>query len=164
MLRKTDVKYFIGDNYTFNKMTNYMQDLKKLVIIDNITPIEIKNQLVKNSILCENNLIYVGFPRIFNYKFFLTGEFKNFLDEIDKIKSQNLFDDSFTNLHNDYVIELHNYCQVFYKLKQYYKFKIVDEWKVVNEEIKILINNEFYCDYVKKSFNKLIESEFDLIT
>lgn len=159
---KKNVNYFIGDSYSFNKAATNIYNLQRLSIIDNITPVEIKNQLVKYAVLTTENSIYVGFPRIFNFKCFITGDFKNFLDEVDKLKSKNKFVDSIYNLHNDYVIELHNYCQVFYKLKKHYKFKVVDEWKVFDHDVKIFKNNEFHYNYVKNHFQKLLQTEFDL--
>lgn len=172
MVDFTKKQYFIGDQYSYDKLSLIVNNLIPINIINNITPIEIKNNIEKTpSYFFEHN-IYVGFPRVFNYKCFSDGTFKYFPDEIERlglvdkgkpkklttfqtVADSNNIDDLYS-IHNHYLIELHNYCQVFYKLKKDFDFNVVDMWGVFNDKTQVPDNWSFYYYYVKNHFDNLI--------
>jgi hypothetical protein len=142
--------YFIGEQDAFDKLTKTIPNLIPFKIVNNITPIEIKNLV---STYNRSETLYIGFPRIYNYKNYIDKSFSNQKDDImsmkDKIASSIL-----NSMLNEYIFELHSYCAVFSKLKETYTFNLVD----TNNTLALIENKEeyeIYQNYVKTLFNDI---------
>jgi hypothetical protein len=147
------MNYFIGDSHSYSSIKLISTNVESYSIIDNITPVQIKTSMIdfyshSNNL---NNLLYVGFPKIYNFKNFLTGKNQNLINEsmtLNKIEQEQVM-----SLMNHYLIELCICCGVLYQLKQNYKFSLIDFNNSI-EDIK-MHNHAAFIKYVSTLYNKL---------
>jgi hypothetical protein len=151
--------YFIGDTDSFIRLKQKLPGLTEYSTIKHITPVQIKKEIISyyKDKFNKKHTLYVEFPKIYNYKKFSSGSFANFEEEFNELSIEQQTKIGF--VHNDYLIELYNYCAVFEKLKEQYEFKLINPNNVFDEKTYI---NEAYVEYyyyVKQVFESIIEKD-----